>query len=462
MDVRGLARQLFGMEAPVNRRLYLVAGFVLMALKFAVDNAIVYAATGEFWSPLAYFNPIFTMREGGLQMSGAAQEWFTPLMAAWALPFVWVGVSMSIRRARDAGLPGLFGLLFFVPIVNFLVIALLGGLPSRMVPATAAPRAIAEQGGQRLTRSVLLGLGVGVGSAVVMTAVSTLVVGAYGGALFMGTPFLIGFFSAWFLNKEGPQPMARTMLAMTLALCCAGAALMLFALEGLLCLLMAFPLAWLLGALGAFAGRTVALQSRLDPRGTVALLVSLPILLGFEASGGPAPEHEVITAVEIDAPPQVVWENIVGWTEMPQDDLPWYFAMGVAYPQRARLVGTGVGAVRYCEFSTGAFVEPITVWDEPRRLAFDVVSQPPTMHEWSPWERIHAPHLDGFMVSHRGEFRLVELPGGRTRLEGSTWYHLDMFPQAYWTLYSDWLLHAIHRRVLDHIGDLAQAAHTGR
>ena len=50
------------------------------------------------------------------------------------------------------------------------------------------------------------------------------------------------------------------------------------------------------------------------------------------------------------------------------------FKTGLAYPLRARLVGAGVGAVRHCEFTTGAFVEPITVWDAPHRLAFDVIA----------------------------------------------------------------------------------------
>jgi hypothetical protein len=36
--------------------------------------------------------------------------------------------------------------------------------------------------------------------------------------------------------------------------------------------------------------------------------------------------------------------------------------------------------VRYCVFSTGPFVEPITVWEPGRRLGFDVAQQPPPMH----------------------------------------------------------------------------------
>jgi len=38
------------------------------------------------------------------------------------------------------------------------------------------------------------------------------------------------------------------------------------------------------------------------------------------------------------------------------------FRLGFASPQYARIEGTGVGAIRYCVFSTGPFVEPITAW----------------------------------------------------------------------------------------------------
>ena len=111
----------------------------------------------------------------------------------------------------------------------------------------------------------------------------------------------------------------------------------------------------------------------------------------------------------------------------------------------------GVGAVRYCEFTTGPFVEPITAWVPPHRLAFDVSAQPPSMHEWSPYEVVHAPHLHGGVQSLRGEFRLERLPGDRSRLEGTTWFRVQMAPNAYWSLYADYAIHVIHQRVLAHI-----------
>jgi hypothetical protein len=133
------------------------------------------------------------------------------------------------------------------------------------------------------------------------------------------------------------------------------------------------------------------------------------------------------------------------------------FRLGIAYPRSARIEGTGVGATRYCVFSTGAFVEPITAWEPGRRLAFDVTRSPPPLRELTPYAHVTPPHLDGYLAARRGEFRLIPLPSGGTRLEGSTWYRLRMGPEGYWQLYGDYFIHRIHARVLEHIRHLSEA-----
>lgn len=463
MNPHATLRLLFGFDAPVDRRAYLVAGTTLMALKYGVDALVVWLRNGELWHPLRYLSPFFSVRQNALESPFDTTT--LALMAIWTLPFLWIGASMSVRRAMHAGLSPAVGLLFLVPLVNWFTIAVLAFLPGRPpmaqavpVHAPEGPAARYESQGDSITLAAFKGVAVGVGLAVGTTAVSTLLLGSYGGALFIGTPFVIGFFASWFLNRFVDRGMGPTMGVMALALVVAGGALMLFALEGLFCLLMAFPIALVLGAVGALVGRPVAGAGHQRGHHAGVLLALIPFVLAAEQLDPTPPVREVATGIIVNAPPEVVWPNVVGFADLPNDNLPWYFAMGIAYPQRAVIEGQGVGAVRYCEFSTGPFVEPITVWDEPHRLAFDVVDQPPCMHEWSPWNRVNAPHVEGYIVSHRGEFRLTALPDGRTRLEGSTWYHLDMAPQFYWTIWSDWLLHSIHYRVLHHVRDLSEAA----
>jgi hypothetical protein len=82
------------------------------------------------------------------------------------------------------------------------------------------------------------------------------------------------------------------------------------------------------------------------------------------------------------------------------------------------------------------------------------------MQEISPYHGVHPPHLDGYLRSRRGEFLLIALPNGRTRLEGRTWYQFDMYPQGYWTLWSNFMIHRIHDRVLRHIKVLSEHSPT--
>ena len=41
---------------------------------------------------------------------------------------------------------------------------------------------------------------------------------------------------------------------------------------------------------------------------------------------------------------------------------------------------------------------------------------------------------------------------------GTTWYTNRMWPAPYWHLWSDYIIHRIHGRVLTHIQQLAEAA----
>ena len=238
-----------------------------------------------------------------------------------------------------------------------------------------------------------------------------------------------------------------------------GVVLLLIAFEGAMCLLMAAPLALPLAAIGGAAGHAAVERRRRV--GAVAAFAVLPFvmpsMLAVEGARLPAPSVHVVTSViEVDAPPEVTWRHVVSFSELPPPT-ELIFRAGVAHPLRAEIDGTGVGAIRRCVFSTGAFIEPIEVWDEPRLLRFTVTANPPPMDEWSLYDGVEPPHLEGYLRSHAGQFRLVELPGGRTRLEGTTWYEHGLWPEAYWTLWSDAIIHRIHLRVLRHVATLSEA-----
>lgn len=279
----------------------------------------------------------------------------------------------------------------------------------------------------------------------------------YGLPTFIGLPFLIGILAACWGRYFGFTQHRQAAAAALWSCLLIAAALVAFAWEGLVCIAMAVPLALPLILLGAHLGHFVLRREQKRLRPATSALLILPWITVVPTAAPPV--RHVTTSLEIAAPPETVWKNVIQFPALP-DPTEWYFRAGIAYPTRARIMGTGPGAIRYCQFSTGPFVEPITVWQEPRLLRFRVTSNPEPMRELSPYD-IHPAHLHGYFASRQGQFELTPLSGGRTLLTGTTWYSQDLWPQMYWTLWSDAIVHRIHRRVLNHIRALAERQAAG-
>ena len=188
-------------------------------------------------------------------------------------------------------------------------------------------------------------------------------------------PVLVGVITSYMFNRVEIQSTGQTVLVAEIGILLCSGALLVFAVEGIICIVMLLPLAAVIVIIGALIGRSMAANNASGGHVTTSILLLLPLLSGADLLENEAPVYEVISTVVIDAPPEEVWPNVIGFSEL---DAPpaWYFELGIAYPLRATIDGEGVGAIRHCEFSTGAFVEPITVWDKPNRLTFDVTKQP--------------------------------------------------------------------------------------
>lgn len=283
---------------------------------------------------------------------------------------------------------------------------------------------------------------------------------SYAETMFVFLPAAMGLIAVVTAGRRVRMSPGRCIAVGFLSCVAATCALLIFGVEGAICIVMAVPMWAPLAFCGAVVGYFLQPGRRPGARAFPVNLSAIGMLavLGVgEAIWNRAPTERVAqTGIEIDAPPADVWPRVIEFSDLPAPQ-EWYFRAGVAHPRRARIDGRGVGAVRYCEFSTGPFVEPIVVWDEPRRLAFEVTSSPPPMRELSPWD-IHPPHLDGFLVSHAGQFDLIALPNGRTRLVGTTRYSNRMWPAAYWALWSDAIIHRIHAQVLEQIRREAESA----
>ena len=470
----------FSPRGAVSRGAYLAWGCGLAAAKYAAEAIFVAATSGRTLGPGEFLSPSLD-RLTEFERLG---DWAGPAYVLWTLPFVFVCAALSVRRAATAGLSPWLGLLSLAPFLNLAVIGLLAALPTAARPEPPAartgrpddPEAVASVAARNRTAAWAAG-GVLFGPVYTVTMVyaCVYVLKDYGAPLFFLTPVLVGAAAGYCANAVRPVGSAATLGAATLAALASYGGLLVIAWEGLVCLLMALPLALPLALIGGVIGGANARLTRpaardgdgdggtggrgFDP-GAAACLALAPVG-SVLAPADAAPVRPVTTAVVVNAPPAVVWEHVLAFPPLPEPT-EWYFETGLAYPVGATIVGAGVGAVRRCRFSTGTFVEPITAWrppagGEPGRLAFDVAEQPEPMTEWHPWAEIAPPHLHGTFESVRGEFLLEPLPGNRTRLTGTTWRRVKMGPQAYWAAWTDAILHRVHRRVLGHVGALAEA-----
>jgi uncharacterized membrane protein YhaH (DUF805 family) len=445
-------------DGRVSRGKYAVVGIVGAAIKYNFDRLIaaflfkLNVTFSIYWAPLG--------KAARLNHLSSTEEKFLATILLVSIPFLWVGVAMTVRRLRDAGQPVWLVVLFFIPVINLLFFLALCALPpgERSEESEGAPwpgpRGLDGLIPASRLGSAVLSIFLTCVLGLVFLTLGTLVIGAYGWGVFVALPFCLGMFSVLLYSYHSPRDLGQCMSVALLPVGLLGLVLIFVAMEGVICVLMAAPFALGLAALGGMLGYTIQAhhwRPKQAPAMMSIVILMIPATFGIErAAALQPPVFEVRTAIEVNAPPEKVWNQVVAFAEIPPPK-ELLFRAGVAYPIRAEISGHGVGAVRHCIFSTGPFAEPIEVWDEPRLLKFGVTANPAPLNELSPYAKIQPPHLHGYFVSKQGQFLLTALPGRRTRLEGTTWYQHTMWPAAYWHLWSDYIIHKIHLRVLEHI-----------
>jgi hypothetical protein len=281
--------------------------------------------------------------------------------------------------------------------------------------------------------------------------VSLEVFNEYGWAVFLIIPFLIGFLPPFIVGKyEGITKGESYRLSfITIGIAIIG--LLVFAIEGLICIAMAFPILWVMVWLGSYLGYKSNKGKWLNSTSsTIGILLLCICSMGFDCLNEPENLIPVRTKIIVNSPIDVAWNNVVTFNKI-NEPIDWIFKTGISYPTDATIKGTGEGAIRYCNFTTGSFVEPITTWNEPNLLQFDVKEQPIPMNEFNPFWNIHPQHLNGYFKSYKGQFKLTEISKNKTEIEGTTWYKVDITPEIYWKTWSDFIIHRIHKRVLNHI-----------
>lgn len=446
-------------QGTVGRVRYALIGFCAFAAKFLVDRAVAGDVFHRAWPPWSYL--IFPLRPYSTVVGARPDDAaFAATMLAIATPFIWFGVTLTVQRLRDAGQPLWLAVLFFVPAINLLFLLMLCVIDRNPQPfeRQAAPWPETKGLERWIPRSKigagLVSVAVAVAAGLIFAVVGIQVLKTYGIGLFVAAPFCLGLLSVLVYSYHEPRSFVQCLTVSLVPIALIGGALVIVAMEGLICIAMAAPFAVALAAFGGALGFAIQAGYRRTKQAPAVLGVVLlfaPSFSTLEHLAKPQPGTFVVKSrIEVNARPETVWQKVVAFGEIapPKEML---FRAGIAYPIRAEMIGSGPGAERHCVFSTGPFVEPIEVWDEPWLLRFGVASNPPPLNELTPYGHIQPPHLHGYFVSKQGQFALKELPGGRTLLEGTTWYQHTMWPETYWRLWSDYTIHRIHMRVLEHI-----------
>jgi uncharacterized membrane protein len=302
----------------------------------------------------------------------------------------------------------------------------------------------------------------------IVSTLSTLAVGYavqnvrhYGYALFLGVPVVIGTLTVLLYQHGRSWRWSRLLRLTVFNLGLSALLVMLCKIEGFICILMAAFLVaamTLVGILIAWVMQALVRRSAQRTQLHCIAILCLPLAMQWEASSPPRPPLlEQTTTIEVNAPPEIVWQFIPSFSSIEQPPTGW-LASGVAYPIASEIDRSGVGAKRRCIISTGAMPEIVTAWEPGKRLEFDVIETPPAMVESNPFGEVHAPHLEGYFQAQRGRFLLTPLPDGRTRIEGTSWFVHDLWPQLYWEPVTRYTVSQIHQRVLEHIRSLAEAA----
>ena len=446
----------------VGRAGFLAFTFALIIARLNLDR---FAFSGQGYYPLGWVGATLSSFAFGLvpfsHPREPADDWFRWISL---IPFLWVGACIALGRLKDARIPQRWALLFLIPGVRVLFLLILGTIPSGDSTNSPQPKTgnrhspwdrwlPSSRLGCAMASAIYAGA-VGVG----LTVLSTKLVGEYGWGLFVVMPFALGAISTWLYLRRQPATLKEAQWVSFLSVMCVGALLLGLALEGLLCLFMATPIAGLLALIGGSVVWEIhrANTKKSDATLMGVVLLSLPAIFAGEPLGRPeTPTFTVQSEVFVAASPQRLWPLVVDVAELPPDGRLWS-RLGMATFRRAWTEGEGIGAIRYCEFDTGLASEPVEVWDPPRHLKLRVETTPTPLKELSIYEHIHAPHLKGFYEVKSAEFLLEPVDGG-TRLTGTTRYQHGLWPAQYWAWWCGHVVKDLQQRVITHAKQRAEA-----
>ena len=215
-----------GSGATISPGSYFTIGFLLTLLKQGLDRIVATRFFGKPWSPLSY---AVTGEIGGLFSLDRDDQIFYATMLAVALPFLVVGVVLTVRRLRDANWPLWLSVLFFAPmpinIVFFVVLCLVPSVTraaqepmSDLIDGPEGEKSQSRDARPRFSfKRAMLAILLPLPVAAAVVYVGVYVLRDYGWSLFVGLPFVLPMLSV-VIYGYGRAVTTRRVLQAWLAL----------------------------------------------------------------------------------------------------------------------------------------------------------------------------------------------------------------------------------------------------
>jgi len=295
-----------------------------------------------------------------------------------------------------------------------------------------------------LTKSMCIGLLVGVALGLI-----GFFVGVHGGremgtSLFIAVPFGTGFAIALVTRpKEG----LLSVLLLTLIICLAF--LFFTQLEGWLCCILSCPVLLISMSIGAGFGILLRSKTSILPYDRslrIFLLLMLPLTLqAADALERPyilkGREESFTDSIIIKASAEKVWKQLVSVDHITVAK-PWLMYVGLYEPVRCTISAEHVGAVRTCYFTKGAIYELVDGWNPPRSMHLIITNSTLPGRPWM-----------GYVDA---SYKLIAI-GENTRLERTTTITSRLAPAWYWRRFEKMGVQAEHAYLFAEIKKRSEA-----
>jgi len=267
-------------------------------------------------------------------------------------------------------------------------------------------------------------------------------------AFLFGAPFVVGAISVYVASRNSPLTLWTQLAVSTSSMFFFLLCMMLFLLEGAICIVMASPIFFGASIVG---GISMGLALKVAPvnKITVNGLLLLPLALGtFESSlDTKAVEATVESAAVVDAQPEIVFDQLINVSNIRKDEPGFSYMrlIGLPRPLEASMSGKGVGAVRTSEKGI-RFEERTSRWETPYHLHYEFEFSPGSIPPGALDEHVR---IGGrYFEVVRGGYDVVAGRDGRSKLVLKTTYRNKSRLNTYGNLWADFALDDFHRSVL--------------